>query len=70
MFLKGNIGKDGEEGLIKKVQEQAQDENALFLIRNTHNAQNWQTPMKVVNYIRENFNKVDDVSFYEVYISE
>ncbi len=67
MFLKGNIGKDGEEGLIKKVEEQSKDDNNLFLIRNDNFSQNWQTPLEVVNYVKDNFNKIDEISIYDVY---
>lgn len=65
MFLKGNIGKDGEEGQIEKIKQR--QENELFLIRKENLKTNWQTPIDVVKYVRENLNKIDEVSIYEVY---
>ncbi len=67
IFLKGNIGKDGEEGLIEKIKIQSKDTNTIFLVRNDNFSQNWQTPLKVVNYVKNNFNKIDEVSIYDVY---
>lgn len=65
MFLKGNIGKDGEEGQIQTIQQK--DENTLFLIRKENLKTNWQTPLKVINYIRENLENIGEISIYEVY---
>lgn len=65
MFLKGNIGKDGEQGQIEKIKNK--DENELFLIRKPNLRTNWQTPLEVINYIRENLEKVGELSIYEVY---
>ena len=65
MFLKGNIGKDGEEGQIQKIKERKEDE--LYLIRKRNLSLNWQTPKKVINYIRENLEIVEEISIYEVY---
>ncbi len=65
MFLKGNIGKDGEEGQIEKIEQRQRNE--LYLIRKENLNSNWQTPLNVVKYVRENLNKIDEVSIYEVY---
>ena len=65
MFLKGNIGKDGEEGQIEKIKQK--DENILYLIRNENLKTNWQTPTDVIKYIRNNLEKVEEISIYEVY---
>ena len=65
MFLKGNIGKDGEDGQIQKIKQR--DKDALYLIRNEKLRTNWQTPLNVINYIRNNLNKIDDIEIYEVY---
>lgn len=65
MFLKGNIGKDGEDGQVEKIEKRK--ENELFLIRKETFKTNWQTPLNVVKYVRENLNKIDDVSIFEVY---
>lgn len=65
MFLKGNIGKDGEQGQIEKIKNRS--ENELFLIRKPNLRTNWQTPLNVINYVRENLEKKEEISIYEVY---
>ncbi len=65
MFLKGNIGKDGEDGQIKKIQNK--DDNILYLIKRRDLNLNWQIPINVVKYIRENLELVEEISIYEVY---
>ncbi|MBQ2937671.1 MAG: hypothetical protein IJE05_02150 [Clostridia bacterium] len=65
MFLKGNIGKDGEDGQIQKIEQK--EENTLYLIRRKNLSLNWQTPVDVINYIRENLELVEEISIYEVY---
>ena len=65
MFLKGNIGKDGEEGIIKNIKNSK--ENCLYLIRKPKYSSNWQTPTKVVNYIKNNLNLIDEITIFNVY---
>ena len=65
MFLKGNIGKDGESGQIEKIKQK--DENSLYLIRKRNMTLNWQTPKEVINYIRENLEKIGEIEIYEIY---
>ncbi len=65
MFLKGNIGKDGEEGQIEKIKHR--DENILYLIKRKDLNLNWQIPINVIKYIRENLELVEEISIYEVY---
>mgnify|MGYP000283369163 FL=1 len=65
MFLKGNIGKDGQEGQIQKIKQK--EKNEIILIRKRNLQSNWQTPTEVVNYVRENLEFMGEVSIYEVY---
>lgn len=65
MFLKGNIGKDGEQGQIEKIKQRK--ENEIYLIRKSNIQTNWQTPLDVIKYIRENLEKVEEIEIYEVY---
>lgn len=65
MFLKGNIGKDGQEGQIQKIKQK--ETNEISLIRKRNLQSNWQTPTEVVNYVRENLEFMGEVSIYEVY---
>ena len=43
MFLKGNIGKDGEEGIIKNIENNT---NTIYLIKKEGKNLNWQTPKR------------------------
>ena len=65
MFLKGNIGKDGEQGQIDKIKNKKKNE--LLLIRKPDLRTNWQTPKNVINYIRENLEKEGEISIYDIY---
>ena len=65
MFLKGNIGKDGEEGQIEKIKQK--DENTIYLIKRKGLNLNWQTPLKVIEYVRENLKLTGEISIYEIY---
>ena len=65
MFLKGNIGKDGQEGQIQKIKQK--ETNEIILIRKRNLQSNWQTPTEVVDYVRENLEFMGEVSIYEVY---
>ena len=65
MFLKGNIGKDGQEGQIQKIKQK--ETNEIILIRKRNLQTNWQTPTEVVDYVRENLEFMGEVSIYEVY---
>ena len=65
MFLKSNIGKNGEEGQIERVKQR--QENEIFLIRKENLKTNWQTPLNVIKYIRENLDKIDEISIFEIY---
>ena len=64
MFLKGNLGSASEEGQIEKIKNM---ENALILIKNDKMALNWQTPTKVIEYVKTNLKKIGTVSFFDVY---
>lgn len=64
MILKGNLGKDGEEGQIEKIKE---EENAKFLIMNSKYKRNWQNPENVRNYIINNKEKTGEIGNFEIY---
>lgn len=65
MFLIGNIGKDGEEGQIEKIKKR--EENTIYIIRRQEIPQNWQTPQRVIEYIRENLKLIGTIDAYEIY---
>lgn len=65
LFLKGNLGKDGEDGQIEKIKNK--DGNEIILIRKSELDLNWQTPTKVNDYIRDNLQKIGEIEIYEIY---
>lgn len=67
MFLIGNFGKDGIDGIMKDIIQKREQGNSVFLIRNPKYSYNWQTPMDIIKYIQNNFEKVGEVSIFEVY---
>ena len=67
MFLKGNLGSASEEGQIEKIKNM---KNAVILIKNDKMALNWQTPTKVIEYVKTNLKKIGTVSFFDVYITK
>ena len=64
MFLKGNIGKDGEEGIIEEIKS---SENAVYLIKQKKYILNWQTPTEVIYYIRDNLNYKGELELFDIY---
>ena len=67
MFLNGNFGKDGTKGILKDILELRENSKAKFLVRNPKYSYNWQLPVDIINYVRENFEKVDSISIFDVY---
>ena len=64
MFLKGNLGSNGEEGQIERLEEK---ENIIVLIKSDGVALNWQNPNKVRDYIKNNMEYVGTVLYFDVY---
>ena len=67
MFLKGNIGKDGEEGLISNIENST---NNIYLIKKEGATLNWQTPKSVIEYIRKNMKKLGSIEYYDIYCKQ
>ena len=67
MFNIGNLGKDGEDGIIETIEN---DNNSIYLVLNEKLNPNWQTPRKVIKYIRENLKYKEDISIYQAYYKE
>ena len=67
MFLEGNLGSRSEEGQIEKIQEMQKNDKNLILIKNEAMSLNWQTPKKVINYVRENLEKIGTISFFDIF---
>lgn len=65
MFLKGNLGSSGEQGQIEKIKNLKS--NTKILIKNKKYNLNWQTPTKVIYYIRNNLNKIGEINIFDIY---
>lgn len=64
MFLKGNIGSRGSQGIIEDLQSK---EDVTLLILKNKNHLNWQTPIDVIEYIQDNYQKVGEIEIFEIY---
>ncbi|MBO5477413.1 MAG: glycosyltransferase family 39 protein [Clostridia bacterium] len=64
MFVVGNFGKDGEDGIIEDLKTK---EDCIILIKNENHERNWQNPEKVREYIIENMEKIGEVDVFDIY---
>ena len=64
MFCKGNLGGGSEE---KQIEIISQQEDTIYLILNSNYSINWQTPTKVIQYVKENFTQNGTVGIYDIY---
>ena len=64
MFNIGNFGIKGEEGIIEDLNSR---HYSLLLVKKDYFKTNWQHPDNVVEYVKENYNKVDEVGNFDVY---
>ncbi len=62
----GNLGKDGEDGLIEQIK---QLKNTKILIL-TQEDENYQESKKVMNYIKENYPKEGEIRQFSIYYAE
>lgn len=62
MFLKGNLGANGEDGIIERIN---QEEDAIYLLKMDY--LNWQNPNKVREYIMDNLDYKGNISIFYVY---
>lgn len=64
MINNGNLGENGEEKLINDIKE---SKNTKYLILNSKYRINWQTPMEIINFVKENKTKIAEISIFDVY---
>ena len=67
MFNKGNLGKNSEKGIIEKISNFSN--GTKLLIKNKKYSKNWQTPMEAITYVEDNFNKIGEVSIFDIFVS-
>lgn len=63
MFMKGNLGIDGEQSIIDNIK----DEDAKYLVLKDEYELNWQTPTDVIGYVKENLKRTGSVGKFDVY---
>ena len=54
-----------KSGLIEKIQNLKAGEQILIL--NDKYLRNWQTPEKVITYIKNNLNKIGEINMFDIY---
>ena len=64
MFNKGNLGTKGEKGIIEEIKDM---QSSQFFILKDEYTMNWQTPMDVINYVKNNLVKIGNVGIYDIY---
>ena len=42
---------------------------AVILIKNDKMSLNWQTPTKVIEYVKNNLEKIGMISFFDIYVT-
>ena len=62
MFNKGNLGKDGEDGIIERIKK---EKDTIYLIKKEK--LNWQNPNKVREYIQQNLSEIGEISVFMIY---
>ena len=67
LFLKGNLGAEGEKGQIENLEK---EENIVVLIMNDNNKRNWQNPEQVRKYIKDNWVKKGEIEQFYIYEKE
>lgn len=64
MFLKGNIGGKGSKGIIEDLQSK---ENIALLILKDKRSLNWQTPIDVIEYVQNKYEKIGEIEGFEIW---
>lgn len=65
MFNLGNFGSKGEEGIIEDIENKK--DNLILLILQDKYEQNWQSPKKVIEYVKNNFRQIGRIRIFDVY---
>ena len=66
LALRGNLGKDGEQGLIEKI-KQLDNTQILLLHETDEEKEIYQFAYDVANYIKQNYTYVGQVNKFDIY---
>ena len=61
LFMKGNLGIKGQKEILNIINE----DNKIFLINEIN--ENWQSPTKIVDYVKEKYSSCGNIDFLTVY---
>ena len=64
--FKGNLGKEGESGLLNKIKNLKDTE---ILIKKDENEMNWQESKQIRQYIVNNLNCIGEIEYFLIYLS-
>ena len=64
MFNKGNLGEKGEKGIIEDLEKK--NDIQILILQDKYN-RNWQTPLKVIEYVKADLNKKGSVGVFDIY---
>jgi hypothetical protein len=64
MFNNGNFGKDGEQRLKKDI---INSKNVKYLVLKDEYKKNWQTPLSVIEELKSNKRKIDEIEIFDIY---
>ncbi len=64
MLLKGNLGYNGIQNIIEEIKN---NQDTEYLILNDNYYLNWQLPLEIIHYVKENKTKIGQISVYDIY---
>ena len=64
MFNKGNLGSKGEDGIIQDLKNK---KDIQILILQDNYRRNWQTPLKVIDYVKNDLSKIGSIGIFDIY---
>ena len=64
MLLKGNLGKNGEQKIIQEISEK---KDVKYLILKDEFSKNWQIPLKIIDYVKNNKTKIGEIGLFDIY---
>ena len=64
MFNKGNLGSKSEDGIIQDLKNKT---DIQILILQDNYRRNWQTPLKVIDYVKNDLNKIGSIGIFDIY---
>ena len=64
LFLKGNLG---NTTILKEIEKINNMENVMFLVKSEGYELNWQMPVEVIDYVRNNLKNVGTIYIFDIY---